>query len=95
MLHNQPNLQLLHTDSRLDDLFAVLDEIHTAASERLLHQITPLSQRELVGWLEDLIFTAQETIAEIKQAAPRRPEAPKLRVLEKYAVDDTGGLDAS
>jgi hypothetical protein len=91
MLQNQP--KILYTDAKLDYLFAVLDELHTAASDNLLHQVTPLSEQELVGWLQDLIYTAQETIAEIERPHERPTVVkPRLRVIKPNLE---GGLDAS
>lgn len=80
MIQNQLNLQILYTDARLADLFQALDQLHSAASEGQLHTLTPLPEQELLGWLRDLIYTAQETINEIDNARPR-PEAPLLRVI--------------
>lgn len=70
---HQLNLQLLYTDSRLERLGSALDELHTAASEGMLPALTPLSSTELVGWLRELIYMAEETIVEIedhKSGAP-------------------------
>ncbi len=63
-------------DTRLSELFDVLDALHTAASQG---QIAPLDKRELVGWLNEFVYTAQETIDEINK--------PVLRIVERpYAV---------
>jgi hypothetical protein len=78
MLQKQPELKVLYTDTLLADLYQTLDEIHTAASEDQIASLTPLSEGELIGWLQDLVYTAQETIAEIEQ---HRPKNPVLRVI--------------
>ena len=61
----QPNLQLLYNDARLLALLDALDELHTAASEDSLNAACTLSKAELKGWLRDVIYAAQETIAEL------------------------------
>lgn len=80
MIQNQLNLQILYTDARLTDLFQALDQLHSAASEGQLHTLTPLPEKELLGWLHDLIYTAQETISEIESIAPCQ-DTPLLRIV--------------
>ena len=63
----QRQLQILYNEARLGLLVNMMDELHTAASEGMLHTMTPLTGAELVGWLRDFIYTAHETIAEIEQ----------------------------
>lgn len=76
----QPNFQLLYNDARLVALFEALDELHGAVSEGELQKITTLSNAEMIAWLHDLIYTAQETIEEIKTQA----DAPvELRLVRK------------
>ena len=77
MLQNQHNLQVLYTDTYLADLFQTLDQLHTAVSEDQIKSVTPLNEQELIGWLRELVYTAQETIEEIEEHRP----APQLRVL--------------
>lgn len=77
MLQKQPELKVLYTDAFLADLFRALDELHTAASENQVGVLSPLSEGELVGWLQDLVYTAQETIDEIEQHKPK----PLLRLV--------------
>jgi hypothetical protein len=63
---HKPNIQLLYNDARLAALFDTLDELHSAASEGQLQKITGLNSVELVGWLREFVYTAQETIAELE-----------------------------
>jgi hypothetical protein len=63
----QLNLQLLYNDARLQSLFGALDELHSAASDGGLHTLTTLNQAELVGWLHELVYTAEQTIDEIEK----------------------------
>jgi hypothetical protein len=77
----QLNFQLLYNEARIGTLLDTLDELHTAASEGRLRQITTVSDAELVGWLYELIYTAQETMAEIEshheQCEPELTLVPK------------------
>ena len=65
----QPNFQLLYNEARLATLYQALDELHSAASEGRLNTVTPLNKIELLGWLHEFVYTAQETIAEIEGSA--------------------------
>ena len=62
----QPNLQLLYNTARLSDVLVALDELHSAASDGNVRAVTPLSNAELVSWLYEVIYTAQETMNEIE-----------------------------
>ena len=53
-----------------EHLFNRLDLLHDLASEGRLVEATPLNASEVVGWLEDIIFTAEETIREIDARTP-------------------------
>jgi len=69
----QTQLQLLPRDNRLDIAFETIDELHTAISEGNIETICDIQNRtELVKWLRDVIYTAQETIMELEsdQDAP-------------------------
>ncbi len=65
---HQPELQLLYNDVRLGDLFQVLDDLHTAASDGRLQSVTTLTNDEVMSWLNELAYTAQETIVELRKA---------------------------
>lgn len=54
-------------DPRLAAAFEVLDALHTAASEGRLDLFTSMSTSEIVGWLHEFVYTAQETLAEIEK----------------------------
>ncbi len=79
---HQPNFQIIYNDMRLAGLFQSLDELHNAASEGSLQSVTPLSNAELLGWLQELIFTAEETISEIRQHETKTT-TPHLRLVKK------------
>lgn len=57
------------SDARMAALFEAFDDLHTAVSEGDLETITTLNKRELVGWLRELVYTAEETITEIEKNA--------------------------
>jgi len=52
----------------MEELFLRLDLLHDYASSGRLDEVTPLSRAELRGWLEEIIFTARETLREMEQA---------------------------
>lgn len=79
--HQQPNVHFLLNDARLAAAFEALDDLHDAATEGNLQTITSLSRRDLVGWLTDLVYTAQETIAEIEKEK-QVYKAPPLRLIK-------------
>lgn len=49
----------------MEELFLRLDLLHDYASSGRVHEATALSRAELKGWLEDLIYTARETLREL------------------------------
>lgn len=74
------NLQIPLSDMGLDAVFQAIDDLHSAASTGQLHKVTALNNRELLGWLNELVYTAQETIAEIEKSSTH-PE-PVLRLVK-------------
>jgi hypothetical protein len=60
-------MQKLVTEIHLEALQETLDRLHDGASEGTLAAVTPLNAESLIGWLEDLIYTAQETICELRR----------------------------
>jgi len=69
----QPTLQLLYNEARLATLLQTLDELHSAASEERLNTMTTLNKIELLGWLHEFVYTAQETISEIEGGCSEKP----------------------
>lgn len=49
----------------MEELFLRLDRLHDLVVAGQLGNISALSRAELQGWLEDLIYTARETIQEL------------------------------
>jgi hypothetical protein len=56
----------------MEELLLRLDLLHDFAAAGKLADATPLSRDELRGWLEEIIFTARETLREM-DAPARRP----------------------
>jgi hypothetical protein len=79
--NHQPDFQIIYNDNRLASLFQSLDELHTAASEGNLDTITPLANAELMSWLQELIYTAEETLVEINNHETR-PDGSHLRLVK-------------
>ncbi len=52
----------------MEDLFLRLDLLHDYASAGRLSDVTNLSPAELRGWLEELIYTARETLREMEES---------------------------
>lgn len=59
-----------YSDAGFEHIFAKLDLLHDLASEGRLIEATPLRASDVIGWLEDIIFTAEETIREIDAHTP-------------------------
>jgi hypothetical protein len=59
-------LQALFTDIRFESIFNALDRLHDAAACGKLHEVTNLSKEEVLGWLKDIAYTAEETIREME-----------------------------
>lgn len=73
-------IQLLPRPNRLDVAYDAIDELHSAISEGRLDILSEFQNRtELLNWLRDVIYTAQETIIELEKAETQ-PE-PMLRVI--------------
>lgn len=77
---HQTNHDIRLSDARMAAMFEVFDDLHTAATEGQLAAMTTLNNRELVGWLRELMFTAQETISEIEST--RMYGEPVIRLVK-------------
>ncbi len=73
---NEIKLSYAATSARMDELYNVLDELHSAASEDELHTFTSMTEHDVVDFLRDLIYTAQQTIEEIEQRVERNKKRP-------------------
>jgi hypothetical protein len=59
-------IQDLYFDKRMVALLETLDQMHTAASEGRLQNVTTFTHSEIIEWLLDVIYTAQETLDELQ-----------------------------
>lgn len=62
-------LQKQVTEVHLEALLDTLDRLHEAASTGSLSEVSPMTPEQMVGWLEDIVFTAQEAITELCREA--------------------------
>lgn len=79
--YQQANIHYLLNDSRLAAALETIDDLHDAVTDGTLSSTTTLSKRELVCWLRDLVYTAQETINEI-EGGKKVYAAPPLRLVK-------------
>ncbi len=81
----------IHRFFKLDDfsdkgfarLFAAFDLLHDYASDGHLVEASDLRSSEIVGWLEDILFTVEETIREIDAH-----DARSSALIEKILADE-------
>lgn len=90
---NETQIRQLFMDvSAFEGLFEVMDRLHDAASAGMLPDVTDLDPAEVIGWLQDLVFTANETIREIESPTPEDSAEAYLSGLESVVTQ--GGLNA-
>lgn len=91
--HSERHLNVMHAEhppleGQLERLLATLDDLHSAASEGTLGALTNLSQQELIDWLNDLIYTASETLDELADNSGETSGfPPPLTVLRRSESD--------
>ncbi len=71
-LHDQTQLAQTasYDEAWFETVFLALDKLHDAVSERSACKVFPVAPAHMVGWLEDIIYTAQEAIVELRQHTP-------------------------
>jgi hypothetical protein len=69
---DQPAQTERYSEVWFDALFRALDRLHDDVSQGRLSSVLALAPAEMVGWLEDIIYTARETIREIQAAEAGR-----------------------
>ena len=84
--------QLFMDASAFEGLFQVMDQLHDAASAGILPDVTDLDPAEVIGWLRDLVYTANETIREIESPTPDDSMDAYLGGLESVVTH--GGMNA-
>jgi hypothetical protein len=60
-------LRFDYSEDGMYQLFVQLDKLHDCASEGRLAEVTDLTNEEMRGWLEDIVYTARETIREMER----------------------------
>lgn len=69
------------SEIQLESILQTLDRLHDAASEHELETVCSSDAMTIKGWLEDIIFTAQEIISELHYAeAETVAETPILKL---------------
>jgi hypothetical protein len=56
-----------YSDEGFEAIFVQLDLLHDLVSEGRLASVTDLPPEQVRGWLEEIIFTARETIREMDE----------------------------
>ncbi len=70
MSHKILPLKIIATqigEAHLESMLQTLDRLHDAAAARDLKTTCSADHAVVVGWLEDIIYTAQETIGELQR----------------------------
>jgi hypothetical protein len=63
-------LQNDYSAEAMEELFLRLDRLHDYAASGRLNDVTSLSRAEMQGWLEELLFTTREILAEMGVTHP-------------------------
>lgn len=99
MRNNQQQLSFFTTAARLTDMLETLDAIHTAASDNTLEAPNAVGRAELISWLREIAYVANEAAAEL-DAQPADHPGASFRVIEgrgsrgngKRSADTPDGL---
>ena len=78
MQNNQHKLSFLYTAARLTDVLEMLDEVHTAVDENALDTLNARGKAEIVAWLREIAYVANETVQELEQTN----DHPSFRVIK-------------
>lgn len=65
MLHKM--LNELYTEAHFEALLQMMDRLHDAAAMGELEAVCMMDTREVMGWLDDIIYTAEETVRELRE----------------------------
>lgn len=77
-------LDIPQSSDHLDTILANLDDLHTAISEGEMTGFTTLQRREVIKLLNEVIYTAQESITELESYEQPQTK-PILRLVEKIS----------
>jgi len=81
-------LQALFTQARFESIFNAVDRLHDAASAEKLSEVTNLTPEEVIGWLQDIVYTANETIQEIEEHAQKNKRSGRVAKLVDWSPLD-------
>jgi hypothetical protein len=87
MMTNEVNTSTLQTltDAHLAAVFGTVDRLHDLVSAGKLAEVAHLPTEDLVGWLQDVLYTVSETLRELEQ--------PNHIGWEDFLVLEVGGTD--
>jgi hypothetical protein len=79
------HLLLASSINHLEDVLDFIDQLHSAASEGETQALNSMSEAEVMNYLREIIYTAQETLAEIEASRAHRTgkQQPVLHILPK------------
>ena len=85
MSQTRPELNLNPTTlscgrEAFEDMLEMMDDLHTAASDNELTEVTDMKRKELISVLREVMYLAQETIDELQKA--RVQKMPVLHLVE-------------
>lgn len=87
MSQNRPELNLNPTlpcgREAFEDMLEMMDDLHTAASDDELTEVTDMKRKELVSMLREVMYLAQETIDELQKT--RAQKMPVLHLVEQQS----------
>jgi hypothetical protein len=89
MSKNILNLSVLQSkvnEVQLEALLETVDRLHSAAAQGDLQSATELSPELVAGWLEDIMFTAQEAINEIHRSASQADAVEDISPTQRRTV---------
>jgi len=68
-MHNLRKLvvEQYFTEAHFEAFLQIVDRLHDASAVGKLETVSPLDARTIIGWLDDIIFTAEETIRELQE----------------------------
>lgn len=72
MRQDTNKLHLPYTVARLSEALEALDEIHSAACEQSLDTVNRAGTAEILGYLHEIVFLAQEAAREIEAGTEQR-----------------------
>jgi hypothetical protein len=62
------------SDAHFEAMLEMIDRLHDAAAVNNVASVSALDARTIIGWLDDIIFTAEETIRELQVASGQANE---------------------